>query len=76
MSRLLQLLTIYLLLLLTHVCFMKPPNLTMLCLGLKIEKSDPADLIEAEISQFVRLDIDPDTIKLNRVVDVNDQYLR
>lgn len=43
---------------------------------LGIDKTDPADLTEGEISRFVRLDIDPDTITWNRVVDINDRFLR
>merc|ERR1712137_1200985 len=43
---------------------------------LGIEKDDPNTLTEEEISKFVRLDIDPQTITVNRVVDVNDRYLR
>jgi len=43
---------------------------------LAIEKTDPNELTEAEISKFVRLDIDPSSIKLQRVVDVNDRFLR
>lgn len=44
--------------------------------NLGIEKSSPEDLTTEEVSQFVRLDINPDTIQWNRVVDVNDRYLR
>ncbi|MFQ5434658.1 MAG: formate--tetrahydrofolate ligase, partial [Anaerolineae bacterium] len=43
---------------------------------LGIDKTDPNDLTEAEISKFVRLDIDTDTITWRRVVDINDRYLR
>lgn len=43
---------------------------------LGIDKTDPNDLTEEEISRFVRLDIDPDTITWRRVVDINDRYLR
>merc|ERR1712137_796250 len=43
---------------------------------LGIDKTDPDSLTEEEISKFVRLDIDPNTITVNRVVDVNDRYLR
>lgn len=43
---------------------------------LGIEKTNPDDLTEDEITQFVRLDIDPDTITWRRVVDINDRYLR
>ncbi|MEE6493967.1 hypothetical protein FKM82_016979 [Ascaphus truei] len=43
---------------------------------LGIEKTDPAALTEEEINAFVRLDIDPDTITWQRVLDTNDRFLR
>ncbi len=43
---------------------------------LGIDKTDPNELTPEEISRFVRLDIDPDTITWRRVVDTNDRYLR
>jgi len=43
---------------------------------LGIDKNDPNDLTTDEISRFVRLDIDPDSITWRRVVDTNDRYLR
>lgn len=43
---------------------------------LGIDKTDPNDLTAEEISRFVRLDIDPDSITWRRVVDTNDRYLR
>ncbi len=43
---------------------------------LGIYKTDPNDLTEEEISMFVRLDIDPDSITWRRVTDTNDRYLR
>jgi formyltetrahydrofolate synthetase len=43
---------------------------------LGIDKDDPSDLTEEEISRFVRLDIDPDSITWRRVTDTNDRYLR
>lgn len=43
---------------------------------LGIDKTNPDDLTEEEISRFARLDIDPDTITWRRVVDINDRYLR
>lgn len=43
---------------------------------LGIDKDDPNDLTEEEISRFVRLDIDPDAITWRRVTDTNDRYLR
>ena len=43
---------------------------------LGIDKRNPSDLTEEEIRRFSRLDIDPDTITWNRVIDTNDRYLR
>ncbi len=43
---------------------------------LGIEKTDPNDLTEEEISKFVRLDIQEDSITWRRVVDTNDRMLR
>ena len=43
---------------------------------LGIEKTNPDDLTEEEISRFARLDIDPETITWRRVLDVNDRHLR
>jgi formyltetrahydrofolate synthetase len=43
---------------------------------LGIEKTDPNELTGEEISRFVRLDIDPDSITWRRVIDTNDRYLR
>lgn len=43
---------------------------------LGINKTNPSDLTQDEISRFVRLDIEPDSIQWNRVVDVNDRFLR
>ncbi|MCB8925021.1 MAG: formate--tetrahydrofolate ligase [Ardenticatenaceae bacterium] len=43
---------------------------------LGIDKTDPNELTEEEISKFVRLDIDMDTITWRRVVDTNDRFLR
>ncbi|QRG39486.1 hypothetical protein FDK38_003931 [Candidozyma auris] len=43
---------------------------------LGIDKTNPDDLTEEEISKFVRLDIDPDTITWRRVVDCNDRFVR
>merc|ERR1740128_807702 len=41
-----------------------------------IEKTDPDSLTEDEIRQFSLLDIDPDTITWQRVIDTNDRFLR
>lgn len=43
---------------------------------LGINKTNPDDLTTEEISRFVRLDIDPETITWRRVVDCNDRFLR
>ncbi|CCH45146.1 C1-tetrahydrofolate synthase [Wickerhamomyces ciferrii] len=43
---------------------------------LGIDKTNPDDLTQEEISKFVRLDIDPETITWRRVVDMNDRFLR
>ena len=43
---------------------------------LEINKSNPADLTPEEVTKFVRLNIDPSSITWQRVVDVNDRYLR
>jgi len=43
---------------------------------LGIDKTDPNDLTDEEISRFVRLDIDPETLTWRRVVDTNDRMLR
>ncbi|CAI2183120.1 4892_t:CDS:10 [Funneliformis geosporum] len=43
---------------------------------LGIDKTNPDDLIPEEIKKFVRLDIDPDTITWQRVIDTNDRFLR
>ncbi|CEP07759.1 hypothetical protein [Parasitella parasitica] len=43
---------------------------------LGISKTDPADLDPEEIKQFARLDVDPNSITWQRVVDVNDRFLR
>jgi formyltetrahydrofolate synthetase len=43
---------------------------------LGIDKTDPNKLSNEERSRFVRLDIDPDTITWQRVLDTNDRFLR
>jgi methylenetetrahydrofolate dehydrogenase (NADP+)/methenyltetrahydrofolate cyclohydrolase/formyltetrahydrofolate synthetase len=43
---------------------------------LRINKLDPNELIPEEINRFARLDVNPDTITWNRVLDVNDRFLR
>jgi formyltetrahydrofolate synthetase len=43
---------------------------------LGIDKTDPNELSPEERSEFVRLDIDPDSITWRRVVDTNDRFLR
>ncbi|KTG02920.1 hypothetical protein cypCar_00032852 [Cyprinus carpio] len=43
---------------------------------LGINKSDPSDLTPEEIRAFVRLDLDPEKVTWQRVVDTNDRFLR
>jgi len=43
---------------------------------LGINKTYPSDLTPGEIKRFARLDVDPQTITWNRVVDTNDRFLR
>ncbi|XP_013115695.1 C-1-tetrahydrofolate synthase, cytoplasmic isoform X1 [Stomoxys calcitrans] len=43
---------------------------------LGINKTDPDALTPEEFGKFARLDIDPATIMWERVVDINDRYLR
>lgn len=53
-----------------------PPVMFRRLKKLGIEKTNPDDLTEQEISRFARLDIDPETITWRRVLDVNDRHLR
>lgn len=43
---------------------------------LGIDKTNPNDLTPEEINRFARLDVDPETITWNRVIDTNDRFLR
>jgi formate--tetrahydrofolate ligase len=43
---------------------------------LAIDKDDPSELTTEEKARFARLDIDPDTITWNRVIDTCDRHLR
>lgn len=43
---------------------------------LGINKTNPDDLTAEEIKKFARLNINPETITIKRVVDVNDRMLR
>lgn len=43
---------------------------------LGISKTNPDDLTDEEKARFARLDIDPETITWNRVLDVCDRFLR
>ncbi|XP_076155825.1 C-1-tetrahydrofolate synthase, cytoplasmic [Alosa pseudoharengus] len=43
---------------------------------LGIEKTDPTTLTEEEITRFARLDIDPESVTWQRVMDTNDRFLR
>ncbi|CAL1574972.1 unnamed protein product [Knipowitschia caucasica] len=43
---------------------------------LGIDKTEPTSLTEEEITRFARLDIDPNTVTWQRVMDTNDRFLR
>jgi methylenetetrahydrofolate dehydrogenase (NADP+)/methenyltetrahydrofolate cyclohydrolase/formyltetrahydrofolate synthetase len=43
---------------------------------LGIDKSDPDDLTPEERARFAKLDIDPDSVTWNRVIDISDRMLR
>lgn len=43
---------------------------------LGIDKSDPDSLTDEEIERFAKLDIDPDSVTIKRVVDCNDRFVR
>ena len=43
---------------------------------LGIAKRNPDELTAEEITKFARLNIDPSTISWNRVMDINDRFLR
>ncbi|KAJ7452407.1 C-1-tetrahydrofolate synthase [Mycena galericulata] len=43
---------------------------------LGIDKTDPNELTPEEITRFARLDVAPETITWNRVLDTNDRFLR
>jgi len=43
---------------------------------LGIDKENPNELTDEEVSRFVRLDINPETITWQRVIDTNDRFLR
>ncbi|CAK9436484.1 uncharacterized protein LODBEIA_P10420 [Lodderomyces beijingensis] len=43
---------------------------------LRIDKTNPDDLTPEEIEKFAKLDIDPDSITIKRVVDCNDRFVR
>lgn len=44
--------------------------------NLGINKTNPDDLTDAEIEKFAKLDIDPESITIKRVVDCNDRFVR
>ena len=46
------------------------------CRKLGIDKTDPDELTPEERARFARLDIDPETITWQRVIDTNDRFLR
>lgn len=43
---------------------------------LGIKKENPDELSDAEIKRFAKLDIDPESITIKRVVDCNDRFVR
>ena len=43
---------------------------------LGITKRDPDSLDDDECRRFARLDIDPDSVTWQRVIDTNDRFLR
>ena len=43
---------------------------------LGITERDPNKLTDEERTRFARLDIDPDTVTWQRVIDTNDRFLR
>jgi formyltetrahydrofolate synthetase len=43
---------------------------------LGIDKTDPNELTPEEYGRFARLDLDPESITWQRVVDINDRFLR
>ncbi|KAL1501009.1 hypothetical protein ABEB36_006415 [Hypothenemus hampei] len=43
---------------------------------LGIQKTDPDSLTDEEKTKFARLNIDPEHVIWNRVIDINDRYLR
>ncbi|EGV62184.1 mitochondrial C1- tetrahydrofolate synthase precursor [Yamadazyma tenuis] len=43
---------------------------------LGIHKTNPDELTDVEITKFAKLDIDPESISIKRVVDCNDRFVR
>ncbi|KAF7338293.1 FTHFS-domain-containing protein [Mycena venus] len=54
----------------------RPPSCLRGYKKLGIDKTNPNDLTPEEITRFARLDVDPETITWNRVMDTNDRFLR
>jgi methylenetetrahydrofolate dehydrogenase (NADP+)/methenyltetrahydrofolate cyclohydrolase/formyltetrahydrofolate synthetase len=52
------------------------PTLVRRLRKLGIDKTDPAELSADDKRRIFRLNIDPDSITWNRVIDVNDRFLR
>ena len=52
------------------------PSLVRRMKKLGFAASDPSDLTPEEKRRLVRLDIDPETVSWNRVVDISDRFLR
>jgi formyltetrahydrofolate synthetase len=52
------------------------PNMVRRLKKLGIEKTDPNDLTPEERARFAYLDIDPDSITWNRIIDISDRMIR
>ena len=52
------------------------PSMIKRLQALGINKTNPDDLTDSEIELFAKLDINPDTITIKRVVDCNDRFVR
>lgn len=52
------------------------PSMLVRLQNLGISKTDPDTLTDEEIERFAKLDIDPESITIKRVVDCNDRFVR
>ena len=52
------------------------PSMAARLQKLDIDKTNPDDLTPEEVERFARLDIDPASITIKRVVDCNDRFVR